>query len=333
MRAFWDSGINIESDGFKLILDPERIVRKTDKTIVGISHAHSDHIKDHTSDMILTSQTSDLFPFTGDKRHLKYREKIELDGMTVSLLNANHILGSSQFKIENDKTVVYTGDFRLSKSLLFDECEVPQCDSVIIETTYGMPHFKFPEIETVAKDIERWVSRNKDKNMVFGAYALGKSQELIKILNEIGITPIVHSNTYKVSNIYKKNGINIGNFVSAESVEAKEMMRDPFVAVMPNRLVKSDFIDSLSSQTGRKTIAAMATGWGMLYTFPGVDKVFCLSDHSDFYQLLDYVEQSGAKEVYTVHGYAEEFAKEVSRRLKVSAKPLKGVQHRLFDFW
>jgi Cft2 family RNA processing exonuclease len=77
----------------------------------------------------------------------------------------------------------------------------------------------------------------------------------------------------------------------------------------------------------------MATGWGLLYTFPYVDKVFCLSDHSDFYQLLDYVKQSEARTVYTVHGYEEEFAKELRRRLKINAKPLKGLQHRLFDFW
>jgi Cft2 family RNA processing exonuclease len=327
MRAFWSSGITIENDGFKLILDPERTVRKTDRTIVGISHAHSDHVKEHTSDMILTGPTSDLFQFPGGKKHLKYREKIELDGLKVSLLNANHILGSSQFLIENDRTIAYTGDFRLQKSLLFDECEVPFCDALIIESTYGLPHFKFPEIDIVARDIERWVAQNKTKNLVFGAYVLGKSQELIKILNEIGVTPIVHSQVHRVSKIYEKNGVKLGGFVNADTEEAKEMMRDPFVAVMPNRLVKTDFLDSLTTQTGRQTLAAM------VYSFPGVDKVFCLSDHSDFYQLLDYVKQSGAKEVYTVHGYEDEFAREISRRLKINAKPLKGAQHRLFDFW
>jgi putative mRNA 3-end processing factor len=333
MHAFWSSGITIENNGFKLILDPERTVRKTDRTIVGISHAHSDHIKDHSADLLLTKPTSDLFHCQADKRHLDYREKIELDGMTVSLLNANHILGSSQFVIENDKTIVYTGDFRLQKSLLFGECDVPETDALIIESTYGLPHFKFPDIDTVSRDIERWVKQNKDKNLVFGAYALGKSQELIKILNDAGVSPIVHSHTYQVSKIYEKNGVKIGDFVNAESDEAREVMRDPFVAIVPNRLVKSDFAESLESQTGRETLSAMATGWGLLYAFPGVDKIFCLSDHSDFYQLIDYVKQSGAKEVYTVHGYAEEFARELNRRLKINAKPLKGVQHRLFDFW
>ena len=333
MRAFWDSGITIENNGFKLILDPDRVVRKTDRTVVGISHAHGDHVKDHSSDIILTSPTSDLFSCSGEKKKLCYNEKMELDGMTISLLNANHILGSCQFLIENDKRIAYTGDFRMQKSLLFGECDVPQCDALIIESTYGLPHFKFPETEAVAGQIERWIKQNKAKNLVFGAYALGKSQELIKILNEIGITPIVHSNVYRVSEIYKKNNIKIGDFVNAQSKEAQEMMRDPFVSVVPNRLVKPDLLDSLTGQTGRHTLSAMATGWGMLYTFPGVDKVFCLSDHSDFYQLLEYVRQSGAKQVYTVHGYENEFAKELSRRLKINAKPLKGLQHRLFDFW
>lgn len=333
MNAFWSSGITIENNQFKLILDPERTVRKSERTVVGISHAHSDHIKEHAADLLLTPATGDLFSCPGEKRRLGYGEKINLDGMTVSLLSANHILGSSQFVIENDKAIVYTGDFRMHKSQLFGECEIPKADALIIETTYGMPHFKFPPVEEVSRSISLWTKLNHGKNLVFGAYALGKSQELIRILNDVGITPIVHSHTHRISKIYEKNGVKLGQFVNAESREAREMMRESFVAIVPNRLLKSDFVSSLSSQTGRQTLSAMATGWGMLYTFPGVDKVFCLSDHSDFYQLLDYVRQSEAKTVYTVHGYEDEFAREVRRRLKVNAKPLKGVQHRLFDFW
>jgi Cft2 family RNA processing exonuclease len=283
--------------------------------------------------MILTQPTSDLFYSKADKKHLAYGEKIELDGMRISLLSANHILGSSQFKIENDRAIVYTGDFRLQKSMLFGECEVPKADDLIIECTYGLPHFKFPSMEEVSRDIEKWVRQNQNKNIVFGAYALGKSQELIKILNELSLTPIVHSYTYQVSKIYEKNGVKMGGFVNAETQEAQEMMRDPFVAIVPNRLIKPDFLEGLAGQTRRETLSAMATGWGLLYTFPYVDKVFCLSDHSDFYQLMDYVKQSEAKTVYTVHGYEEEFAHELRRRLKINAKPLKGLQHRLFDFW
>ena len=333
MRAFWDSGITIENDGFKLILDPSRTVVKQEKTLVGISHAHSDHVKGHNSSVVLTQPTSDLFFCSGEKRHLKYHEEMEFGGMTISLLNANHILGSSQFKIENGKTIVYTGDFRLQKSPLFGECEVPKCDSLIIESTYGMPHFKFPTMEQVSSDIEKWVKQNKASNIVFGAYALGKSQELIRILNDAHITPVVHSYVHSVSKIYEKNGVKIGDFVNAESEEGKEMMKDSFVGIVPNRLIKPEFLEGLSNQTKRETKAAMATGWGMLYSFPAVDKVFCLSDHSDFYQLLEYVKQSGAKEVFTVHGYEEQFASEIRRRLKINAKPLKGIQHRLFEFW
>jgi len=333
MHAFWSNGITIENNQFKLILDPNRTVRKAENTVVGISHAHSDHIKEHTCDLILTQPTSDLFYSPAEKRQLGYGEKIDLDGMRVSLSSANHILGSSQFKMENDRTIVYTGDFRLQKSMLFGECEVPKADELIIECTYGLPHFKFPSAEDVAYEIGKWVRLNPTKNIVFGAYALGKSQELIKILNEIGLTPIVHSYIHRVSEIYEKNGVKIGGFVNAETREAQEMMREPFVSIVPNRLIKPEFLEGLAGQTGRETLSAMATGWGLLYTFPYVDKVFCLSDHSDFYQLLDYVKQSEARTVYTVHGYEEEFAKELRRRLKINAKPLKGLQHRLFDFW
>ncbi|MFH0987235.1 MAG: MBL fold metallo-hydrolase RNA specificity domain-containing protein, partial [Candidatus Micrarchaeota archaeon] len=62
-----------------------------------------------------------------------------------------------------------------------------------------------------------------------------------------------------------------------------------------------------------------------MYSFmgKGVEKVFTFSDHSDYAGLMNYVEQSGAKKVYTVHGYEKEFARAVQAKLKVQAAPLK----------
>jgi len=46
----------------------------------------------------------------------------------------------------------------------------------------------------------------------------------------------------------------------------------------------------------------------------GADVAFPLSDHCDFDELLDVVELSGADQVYTVHGFAQDLARHLRRR-------------------
>ena len=93
---------------------------------------------------------------------------------------------------------------------------------------------------------------------------------------------------------------------------------------MPPHLINRDLIHSLSVN-GRRTSAALLTGWGHLYSFAskGVERVFPLSDHADFNQLMTYVEQSDPHQVFTVHGYDKQFAKSVRQKLRIPACPLK----------
>jgi Cft2 family RNA processing exonuclease len=62
---------------------------------------------------------------------------------------------------------------------------------------------------------------------------------------------------------------------------------------------------------------AMITGWaierGAMFRY-GCDAAFPLSDHADFPDLLRFVELVQPRRVYTVHGYAEEFAQTLRER-------------------
>ncbi len=63
----------------------------------------------------------------------------------------------------------------------------------------------------------------------------------------------------------------------------------------------------------------------------GTDAAFPLSDHADYDDLLEYVRRTGARAVHTMHGFADEFARDL-RRLGYWAEPLRepGVQLSLF---
>ncbi len=46
----------------------------------------------------------------------------------------------------------------------------------------------------------------------------------------------------------------------------------------------------------------------------GADATFDLSDHCDFDELVELVGRSGADQVYTVHGYTDDFARHLRRK-------------------
>jgi len=79
-------------------------------------------------------------------------------------------------------------------------------------------------------------------------------------------------------------------------------------------------IDELFS--GKPIKTAAITGWTINKNAGlRVDEAFPLSDHSDFYELIDFVRVVNPKKVFTTHGFASEFAA-VLRSLGFDAQPL-----------
>ncbi len=78
MRIFNSNGICIESGEYKFMLDPSRAVKRSD-VLVGISHAHSDHIALHTSPTLFTPETSGFFSCPSTKQHkLRYGDHMDV---------------------------------------------------------------------------------------------------------------------------------------------------------------------------------------------------------------------------------------------------------------
>jgi len=60
---------------------------------------------------------------------------------------------------------------------------------------------------------------------------------------------------------------------------------------------------------------------------------FSISSHADFDQLIEYVKQARPKEVVTVHGFKEEFADYLRRKLGIRARPISALkQESLAEF-
>ncbi|MFH2020581.1 MAG: hypothetical protein ABIJ34_04155 [archaeon] len=270
-----------------------------------LSHAHSDHIKGmgRKQEIIASEETIELSGLAAKSKQIP----------ELKLLNAGHILGAKQLQMEGDgESVVYTGDFNVRGSLVTKGAEIPRCDRLIMESTYADPKYKFPDYFDVCDSLSSWVNTNNDANIIIGAYELGKAQEVIKILNEYSsIAPIVTENIENHCKIYGKYGVDLKR-IEVGTAEAEEVMKDRFVAILPMRKAKKYFARRLGDAFNKKTLVANVTGWALFHKF-NVDNSFPLSDHSDFYDLKYYIEQTGAKKVEFFEGDGSKLISEIRK--------------------
>ena len=289
-------------------------------TIGLITHAHSDHAKtSSTNTYYMTPETAALIDSDNKNCKIKktpFEKKFSLNEFDCSFHNSGHILGSAQVAISNSKEVVLTSDFKLQKSILFDSAEILPSDILVIESTFGTPNFIFPKREIIYENMIKWINSALSKNsfVVLGGYATGKAQELTKIVTEfINETPLVHQKSFIQNNVYKKQGVKLGDYL-----ELNHNLNEANILIIPPHLINDELLLALQHQLKRKVECAIATGWKRYSKY----KTFPLSDHADFNSLIEYVKQSNPKLVLTTHGFEKEFASYVNRRLKIPAKSL-----------
>ncbi|MGC9204917.1 MAG: hypothetical protein ACP5FN_01395 [Candidatus Micrarchaeia archaeon] len=278
-----------------------------------VSHAHSDHTSGvHKGKEILASEeTIEL---------LKARKSIELKRQAppngFELIDSGHILGSKQLYINSDDlgySIVYTGDYQLQKTCVAQGIEIKHADIALIDSTYPYLKVRFDEREEVEEAIRVFANRKLEQGIVlFGAYSLGKAQEIIKILNKDNILPVVDKNISAINTVYKKFGIEL-EYASVYEDENlfKEVTRGNFAGIVSmNNL--NDLKIALAGMHNKRIFTAVATGFAKISKF-NTDVQFPLSDHADIYQAAEYIERSGAKHVYAYGSGASEMVNNLNK--------------------
>ena len=268
-----------------------------------ISHAHLDHVRRHKT-IVATRATSLLSQHRVGKCkviELEYDHWMSLDTMRLKLLPAGHILGSSQILIEkNGQRLLYSGDFRLHPALTVEPFQTEQADILIMESTYGRPHYRFPSRQAVVTQLIGAISSALSNNLqpVILAYTLGKSQEIIRILTQAGFRVAVTRDIYPICQLYGELGVKLGRYTLFEGHVPSGTV---LVASPYQRKTRS--IRSIA----RKQLFYVS-GWAIdtsaKYQF-GVDEVFPISDHADYDELLEYIEMVKPQRVYLTHGFPE----------------------------
>lgn len=324
----WLNGIYLATKEAKLILDPVRYKVDEDAYIL-ISHAHADHTRGFNSPNIKLStvETKRIFEVLRQKEVKRYTaielgETIELGNIKVKALNSGHMLGSTQFLIETpEKVILYTGDMNCVDTLTTIAAESVECDILIIEGTYGRPMYNFPPREGVYSEMVKWALKNvnEGKTPVIRAYAAGKAQEIVKLFNDYTTVPIVVDD--KVASVNEVfNDYSDELHYSVEIDNCDEFKASIHVVANPHPSTTNNF----------KLVVGHATGWALNNSRGGN---FPLSSHADFYQLLEFIEDSSAKETYVFTGFNESFATYIKKKTGVDAKPIPPItQRRLMDF-
>lgn len=318
MQVQHQKGIFLPQSG--LWLDPH-----TAQEIAVVSHAHSDHVKAHGR-VLTSAPTAAMMQLRGTRRcefqRMLFKEPIEVGGAQVSLFPAGHILGSSQVLVEHEgKRLLYSGDFKLREGLSAEAIEVPTADILIMETTFGLPRYRFPDCEEVMEQIITFCRRalEDDCTPVLFCYSLGKGQEVLAGLKGVEFPIYLHTKHFEMANLYRHFGVDLPPYQLYESSLHAEDEALGGVLLCASGCRRGAWFNRL---VGLRT--AYISGWAVdrsaKYRF-GTDAAFPLSDHADYAELLEYVERVGPREIYTMHGFDVEFAADLRSR-GYQARPL-----------
>ncbi|AWG23117.1 DNA ligase-associated DEXH box helicase [Flavobacterium faecale] len=304
LLAFNENGIYCAAAN--VYLDPWKPVQNAI-----ITHGHADHSRyGHASYITHVTNVPIILHRLGDISvyGVEWNETFVINNVKFSLHPAGHIIGSSQVRVEHKGEVwVFTGDYKTEDDGVAVPYEVVKCDTFITECTFGLPAFKWTPQAEVMADVNNWWQENQSegKTSILFGYSLGKAQRLLKHLNpEIG-TIFTHGAIENMTNVLRPMMEFPATTLITRETKKEELLGN--IVLAPPSAHGTTWIRKMTP-----FVTASASGW---MAFRGarrrraVDKGFVLSDHCDWYSLLDSIKATGAEKIICTHGYTDIFAK------------------------
>jgi putative mRNA 3-end processing factor len=260
-----------------------------------ISHAHADHAISGNNSVYSTEATFAFMQLRYGKNTARifntvsYNLPFMIGNVKVTLISAGHMLGSAQILMEYEGAkYLYTGDYKLQPDATCEPVKWITTDVLITESTFADPVISHPDpVDEIKKlnDIKI--------NILLGAYGLGKSQRLINLINAYAPQKkiLIHHRIMPINAIYEKLGFPPGKC----QVYSRKLMKnqEEFVYIVPPFT-----FDSYIRATGVKRL--FASGWKNLQVNKQ-DTLF-ISDHVDWNDILQTIQNTKPKQVWTLHG-------------------------------
>ncbi|MFH5885572.1 hypothetical protein ACG2F4_14775 [Halalkalibaculum sp. DA3122] len=267
-----------------------------------ISHAHSDHMpRNRKESVYCTPNTYKLMKkrgYSGEATTLDFGEPVETEDACITFYPAGHILGSAMTYVESDLgNVLYTGDYRTPPSPATEGFELPEnVDYFITEATFSLPVYRWSSVEELTGQVRNFARTTLDEGYtpVFLAYNLGKAQEVMHMLAPLDHTVQIHGAGYKLCSVYEEAGIDLGRYESYDRETCEGNILITTTSALNN---------GFASNVSKKRIA-YCSGWAAreaTRTQLTVDELIPLSDHLDFFELINLCKTLDPKQVLITH--------------------------------
>ncbi len=293
------SGLYCEAGDF--YVDPSRRVPRA-----VITHAHADHARPGSTRYLATREgrrilRTRLGP-SAVIDTLTYGEPHIINGVTISLHPAGHILGSAQVRIEHRGEVwVVSGDYKIEPDPTCATFEHVRCHTFITECTFGMPVYRWPAQQQIFDDINHWWKqcRDTDQAAIVFAYSLGKAQRLIAGVDSSIGAIYCHPSVESLNQDYRASGIDLPETWLPSQAPARKSWGGVLVVAPPSMANSAWLAEFGASST------AMASGWMLTRATrrsKSFDRGFPLSDHADWPGLIRAIDETSADQILVTHG-------------------------------
>ncbi|MGQ0457815.1 MAG: ligase-associated DNA damage response exonuclease [Hyphomicrobium sp.] len=283
-------------------IDPHRPV---DRAV--ITHGHGDHARPGHAAALATAETVAIMRVrygencAGAFQSVALGAETIVNGVATRLVPAGHILGSAQVVVDwqGDRAVI-SGDYKRASDPTCQPFELAPCDVFVTEATFALPVFRHEPAQREIGKLLASLEAESDRTHLIGAYGLGKCQRVIRLLRDAGYDkPIwLHGAMVALCDLYQRLGVNLGDLRPAANVDAKEMAGG--VVMCP----PSALGDRWSRRFG-DPVGAFASGWMRIRGRArqrGVELPLVISDHVDWPELLQTIDEVHAEEIWVTHG-------------------------------
>lgn len=259
-----------------------------------VSHAHADHARAGSVNVYATAATIDLMKYRYKAQAAKnlfvhaFNNQFEINRVKLSFHPAAHIIGSAQILMEyNGIKYLYSGDVKLQSDETCEPFQFVKADVLITETTFAKKDFKHPAVED---EILKLSQHNLP--VIVGSYVLGKAQRLNNLISKLlpDLSVSIHYDVLAYHKLYEKYGFDVGKYQLLDKKMLKNKQKGIYI------------VPPLTYQSYKALypyIFAFASGWDNLQE--NALKLF-VSDHVDWFDLLNYIRSTNARQIWTIHG-------------------------------
>ena len=304
--TFTDRGIYCPAGDF--FIDPWRPV---DRAL--ITHGHADHARDGMGRYLATDIAAPVMRHRlGDitLETVRYGEVRRIGDASVSFHPAGHVPGSAQIRVEVAGQVwVASGDYKTIDDGLSDPFEPVRCHAFITESTFGLPVFNWTPQDILCDQIDGWWRGNvaAGRVSVLGAYALGKAQRLMRLLDP-SIGPILtHGAVENTNAVLRAQGIALPDTIRVTPETDRKAYPGAMVLATPSAMG-----GTWARRWGTDRSTAFASGWMALRGVRrrrAADRGFIVSDHADWRGLNAVIRDTDAEKIFVTHGYTSQFTR------------------------